>query len=158
MTTQFIVGEKIVEISTGRTGDFDSVELYPSMGISRIRWKPDDGKTDWVLSPVADIEHYSAPKAGTTEEEENFADHPDSLALKRAQSSNDARKWGPRDALIHVLKKLDAGDINPYACIIIYAEKEKDGIVGTSYILAGPDRLTTLGLMQETIHSMAEGD
>lgn len=50
----------------------------------------------------------------------NFARYPQSITELRASETNDAREWTPRDVLIDVLRKLDAGEIHPDHLVVCW--------------------------------------
>jgi hypothetical protein len=76
--------------------------------------------------------------------DESFADHPRSLTELKAARAWDGRLWTPRDALIDLLRDIDAGKIEISDLIIAY--RQTDGTHRFSG--AGPGgQLTILGLL-----------
>ncbi|MGL5734197.1 MAG: hypothetical protein ACRCYS_04950 [Beijerinckiaceae bacterium] len=78
---------------------------------------------------------------------DDFSSHPTSLGEVRSERSERASDWTPRDALISVLRDIDAGAIAPDALIISYRLPTPDGIGSTSFVMASPDPLVCLGLL-----------
>lgn len=79
---------------------------------------------------------------------ENFADYPMSVAERRAAFGLDGSLWTPRDALIAMLRDIDAGTINTDALVISYRHRDETGGAHTFYRAATPDKCTALGLME----------
>ena len=48
----------------------------------------------------------------------NFARYPQSIPELRVESSDDFSEWTPRDVLIHILRKIDSGEIAPDTMVI----------------------------------------
>lgn len=69
-----------------------------------------------------------------------YANYPVSLAERKAEASGKARDWTPRDALISVLRDLDAG------------KNERN----THFAMSSPDCLTGLGLLSRVAHMINE--
>lgn len=78
---------------------------------------------------------------------DTFANHPQSISEVRAHKANDAALATPRDALISVLRDLDAGKIAADAMVICWRGPVKDGAVDTGWEGASPDVITTIGLL-----------
>lgn len=73
---------------------------------------------------------------------------PINLALVRAERAvNSCADWRPRDAIVEMLREIDAGEINPYALVIAFAEKADDGGDQTGYRNACPNVITAQGIM-----------
>ena len=87
---------------------------------------------------------------------ESFADHPESITEIRSDKTQAAAGRMPRDALLHVLKSVDRGEISPDHLVICYRSplrKTDDGRMATDtfYSIAGPDPHVVLGLLTRTI-------
>lgn len=52
---------------------------------------------------------------------------PISLAAKRAEKAQDCTKWSERDALVEVLRALDAGEINPEQLMVHFWDRKPGG-------------------------------
>jgi hypothetical protein len=76
----------------------------------------------------------------------NFKDQPVSVNEVRADRANDAALWTPREALLKVLRDIDAGVIHPKALIICMASVEGDEI-SVEMESSCPDALTGRGLL-----------
>lgn len=81
----------------------------------------------------------------------NYRDHPQTLTERRAKRDEDASKWTPRDALIHVLRKIDAGELHPDALVVMFRETNTGEFLH-SYTIASPDTTTTVGLIARITH------
>lgn len=87
---------------------------------------------------------------------ENYADHPKSITEIKADKSSDANDWAPRDVLISLLRRIDAGEIAPTALVVgWYQPHENDATYG--YAKAAPSRLVALGIAAELQHSIYDG-
>ena len=77
---------------------------------------------------------------------DNFADAPVSLAEKRAEKEHDATLWGPRDALVSMLRDIDSG-MEVSALIVVYRRVD-DGDRGVFYQAAGVvDKVEGMGML-----------
>jgi muramidase (phage lysozyme) len=81
----------------------------------------------------------------------SYADHPRSITEVQADKSNDASKATPRDALITILRDIDAGKIKPAALVICWCGSPEDGAIKMGFEAASPDLITTLGLLTRTV-------
>jgi hypothetical protein len=86
---------------------------------------------------------------GSIAELEDFADAPVSVAHVRANAAEDGRLWTPRDALIDMLRAIDAGEISPSQLVIAYYEKHDDDTFTAGQSVAGPgDATFVVGLLE----------
>lgn len=69
------------------------------------------------------------------------------LGAVRAQRSSNAADWSPRDAIEDCLRRIDAGELKPDACVVVWREKLERGETRTNYAVSGPDVHTVLGLL-----------
>lgn len=76
-------------------------------------------------------------------DDENFANHPESITALRAAKEHDGSKWTPRDALIAALRAIDNGVIAPDMLAIVHA-----GPRGISYFNATPNIFELVGLLE----------
>lgn len=81
----------------------------------------------------------------------NYSEHPQSLTERRAKRDEDASKWTPRDALIHVLRKIDSKEIDPDAVVVMMRETQGDTFLH-SYSIAAPNTGVTVGLIARVTH------
>lgn len=84
----------------------------------------------------------------------DFSEHPISLPEARARRSGQASDWTPRDALIDTLRRLDSGELNIDAAIVVYREVGPDDTSAVAATIAVGDRHTALGIMLEGILSI----
>lgn len=78
---------------------------------------------------------------------ESFDNHPKSLAEVRSMKSQNGADWKPRDALIDMLRRIDAGEIAPDALVIGHCQF-KGKTTQVCFNAASPDIVTTLGLLE----------
>jgi hypothetical protein len=78
---------------------------------------------------------------------ENFADHPKSITEVRAERSESARDWTPRDVLIDLLRAIDEKKLDPDAVVVVVRPRAPEGIAQVHYRIASPDIHTTLGML-----------
>lgn len=79
---------------------------------------------------------------------DDFSEHPKSVAEIRSDRSQSASDWSARDALISVLRRIDAGEINAEAVVITVRTRVEGGDgVGFWWSCASPDIHVTLGLL-----------
>lgn len=92
---------------------------------------------------------------------DNFADHPLSIAEIRADKSQNATDWTPRDVLIELLRDIDSGAIAPDALIVAMSipdETFPDGYATMKFRQASPSIYHSLGLAQRFITRIQEPD
>ena len=83
---------------------------------------------------------------------DNFNELPDSINTVKALREGDPTLWSPRDALIHVLKRIDAGEIIGDNLIVIYETKDEDDpYLATTIIRSYKQERSTLlvGMLEE---------
>lgn len=88
---------------------------------------------------------------------DDFSDHPISLAETRADRENNGGRWTPRDALIHILREIDRGNIDPVAIAVIYTEKLGDSDTRTRFVQSSPSSPFLLGMIELAKHLMLRG-
>ncbi len=114
------------------------------------------------VKPIVDIdipgvtEAYSyllKDKRMTDLGETNYADHPVSLGERRSEMANDGSLWKPRDALVDLLRKIDAGaDVTDL--IVCWRQRNKDGVWTGNFRSACADGIVAQGLLARTLYSM----
>jgi hypothetical protein len=82
-----------------------------------------------------------------TEIPDNFSGYPKSISEVRAHKLRDGRLWGPRDALIDLLRDIDGGKVDPVDLVIVYRGFSDDGHSHTSFTAAGKDPLVVYGML-----------
>lgn len=81
--------------------------------------------------------------------ERNFADEPPSITSLRSRKSGNGSDWTPRDALIDVLREIDAGACNPTDLFIGMVSQGKDADhIKPEYRSACASLLNTLGVIE----------
>lgn len=88
---------------------------------------------------------------------DDFADHPKSITEIKADKTDLAVNWTPRDALTHLLREIDSGRLNARAIVIGIDVLEDDGSKGFHRSVAVPDHLTAVGLASTLHHKINEG-
>lgn len=80
---------------------------------------------------------------------ESFTNYPHSVNELRSRRSGNAADWGPRDALIQMLRDIDSGAIQPDALVVSFREKVERGF-RTNFSAACPDSGVMLALLEQT--------
>lgn len=90
----------------------------------------------------------------------SYADAPMSLAEARAFRSGCARQWAPRDALVWLLREIDAGRVPaPISLTVCYVQPgDEPGTLATRFVTAGRDTVTALGSLARVAHLMNASD
>jgi len=78
---------------------------------------------------------------------DDFSEHPPTLGEIRSEKSERACDWTPREALISLLREIDAGRVIMDALVISYREPTTDGIGRTRFVCSSQDPLISLGLL-----------
>lgn len=86
---------------------------------------------------------------------DDFSRYPPSITEAKAKKSNSAKDATPRDTLIEILRKLDAGEIAPTALIVIYATADADGDERNEACTSSPNRLYTKGMLIDMLGAMS---
>lgn len=76
----------------------------------------------------------------------SFAGYPVSVNETRAERAGDASLWSPREALIAVLRDIDAG-VKVDVLIVAYREVGESGGKVTRFAGACPDAATAVGTL-----------
>jgi hypothetical protein len=91
-------------------------------------------------------------------EDKSFAAVPVSVAEKRAEKAGEADKWSARDALLSVLRDLDAGKMRPETLVVVWVDVGELGDRSrTNYAAAGGPAVKTLGSLVRAMHMMQDG-
>lgn len=80
-----------------------------------------------------------------------MSDEPISLAAARATKAEDCRLWSPLDALKDLVRRIEAGEVNPTQLVVHYFEETADGCRNHHYTAAGvtfPEHLALLAVAQ----------
>ena len=77
----------------------------------------------------------------------DYAEYPVSINQLRCARSGNAADWTPRDILIHLLREIDSGRLNPESLVTVFREKREGGYM-TDYCSACPDSQVMLGLLE----------
>jgi hypothetical protein len=86
---------------------------------------------------------------------EDFSDYPKSVAEIRADQSEHAHDWTPRDVLIELLRAIDKKEIKPTALVVCYQQHPtKPGRTRVGYRVSAPDTVVTLGLLARISHEI----
>lgn len=89
--------------------------------------------------------------------DETFANEPKSLGEARAEKQRRAAAWTPRETLVHVLRLIDTGKIDPEILIISWlGKREESGWRPTGQRYAGNSIFETLALCRLTEADIVE--
>jgi hypothetical protein len=80
---------------------------------------------------------------------DSFTNYPQSLGAARSRRSGNAADWTPRDALIQMLRDIDAEVIAPDALVVCFRESVPQGF-RTHFSAACPDSGVLLALLEQT--------
>lgn len=86
---------------------------------------------------------------------DDFSKYPKSV--NELNNNGNAANWTPREALISVLRKIDSGELDPTALMVISMTRESDGHTSTYYTSAGPDLPTSIGMLEIAKMRLFEG-
>lgn len=78
---------------------------------------------------------------------DDYSEHPVSLAEVRANRSDRAKDWAPRDALIETLRLIDSGQRNVESLVLVQLVRLPDGGTVTGVLSANADAITATGLL-----------
>ena len=70
---------------------------------------------------------------------ENFADHPETVGEVRSGRNGQGTAWTPRDVLIHVLRKIDRGEMAPESLVVCWREVDEHNTRTGGFFQAAPD-------------------
>lgn len=101
----------------------------------------------WALDAMQ--REFEQIKQEFMQENENFANAPQSVTELRSNRTEDGSKWLPRDALIALLRAIDAGQYPGLdALVIAYRVKLDTGATQSFFFQACPDYHTALGVLE----------
>lgn len=80
----------------------------------------------------------------------DFSQHPPSINEIRAGRSRSAADWTARDALVSLLRGIDAGEIKPNALVVLVRSQDPkdESKVLLTWAVSSPDLYTTIGLIE----------
>jgi hypothetical protein len=81
----------------------------------------------------------------------NFANQPVTIGELRTAKDDDASVWSPRDVLIHTLRLIDSGDIDPDQMVVMWSREERneEGKLGfkSQFLSSAPSYSSLVGLV-----------
>jgi hypothetical protein len=83
---------------------------------------------------------------------DSYADAPTSITEAKSCKLHDGSLWTPRDAIISVLRDIDAGKIKVKNVAICLTVEDDDGDVATEHVAAYKTRLELLGTIIKTMN------
>lgn len=88
---------------------------------------------------------------------DNYANYPRSITEIKSEETGLAYDNTPRDVLISVLRKLDAGEINPAILVVAVAEPNlnEKGAFRTVVSVSSKNALMTMGLVTDVLNILA---
>ena len=90
-------------------------------------------------------------------EANEFKDFPRSVSEIRADRSENASDWTPRDAVISFLRRMDSGEIKPDALVICAREMTQDGATKPFFSVSSRDPHVTIGMLIDTSRKVMGG-
>lgn len=94
----------------------------------------------------------------STVEQRPFADYPQSIGAILADRHQDGSLWTPRDALIDLLRDIDAERVNVQHAVIVYRFLDVHGDTFITFSIAGPlPRVGSIGMLSVAQHKLLEG-
>lgn len=91
----------------------------------------------------------------------SFADYPKSVGELKSDKTQDSSDWSPRDVLIHALREIDNGSIDPTALVLVIKPKSNDPEKPSSrtrFLVSSPDIHITLGLLPSAMIKMHQAE
>lgn len=88
---------------------------------------------------------------------ESFADYPTTIGDLRSEREG-CKGWSPREALIDLLRDIDAGRIKPTALVVGAVCDDGNGETSFTMRQAAPNVYVSLGLAQRLIFRLQERD
>ena len=80
---------------------------------------------------------------------------PISFTAAKAAKTNNAADWTPRDVLVDVLAKLDAGAISPVGLIVTFYEEAEGGLSQVKFSTSMPNIIMAAGTLERTLHALS---
>lgn len=89
---------------------------------------------------------------------DDYSEHPKSITEIKSEKSGDAANWTPRDALISILRRLDAGEFENVDALIVAFRDNKGETTKTHFANAGPNIHTAFGVLEAVKQLMWHGE
>ena len=77
----------------------------------------------------------------------DYKDHPPSVSELRADKSDDASDWTPRDALITALRDIDSGECEPTCLIVVMGHVMENYSNPPDCYVSSPNKYITIGML-----------
>lgn len=77
---------------------------------------------------------------------DDFSKYPKSI--NELKDNDSAAEWTPREAVISVLRKIDSGELDPNALVVVSITRKPNNVTNTDYTCASPNAATTLGMLE----------
>lgn len=124
-----------------------------------VTWKADAAGCCAVPRFRLEREEMSDSKKWLDEQDavKSYADAPKSFLEARSEKLSDSSIWTPRDALISVLRKLDAGEAVPRELIVVWTEEHEGKTFNVNSVIACPTTLASVGLLTVAVHDLLKG-
>lgn len=90
---------------------------------------------------------------------EDYSDQPASLSEQRALRSSNPGKWGPREMLVALLRRIDSGEMEePDHMVVCYGARDREsGHNSAGYLQAGNfSPFAQLGLLHTALNSICK--
>lgn len=101
---------------------------------------------------AARVLHHAMTSATADSEQLSFVNEPVSLSAKRAEKSDLARDWTPRDALNHALAECDDWQF----AVVCFGKVDSVGGTDVVTIVSAPNAFVSQGILNEAIATFHE--
>ena len=85
---------------------------------------------------------------------DDFSKAPKSVAEARAERTESTKSWTPRDALVSILREIDAGRLDAKTVFIAYRDESTER---THFVAAGPSSVEIIGTTHLAISRFMAG-
>lgn len=75
---------------------------------------------------------------------ENYADVPQTITELRSDKSGEAKDWTPRDVLVHMLREIDSGEVDPEAIVVAFSTSPTN----VRFYASSPEPRVTFGVLE----------
>ena len=83
-------------------------------------------------------------------------DNIESFTAAKAKKTGKMEDWLPRDVLISAIARIDSGELDPNALVVVMRNPDGMGSNDVHYAHSGPDTVTTLGMLEFAKHMLLD--
>ena len=89
---------------------------------------------------------------------DDFSEHPKTLGEIRADKTENAKDWSPRDVLVRMLRDIDSGKVAPEHLMVLYVlpKKDKDTMRYVGYQMSSDDPTYLIGALERAKQGILE--